>query len=222
MTTTLEGTDLQRRVMDALRWDASVDASEIGVAVHNGVVTLTGQVDTYPEVLRAAKVARGVFGARAVANDIELRRKADARRWPSDTEVAESIAKTLQWWVSLPKDRIHSSVKDGIVTLEGEVEWRYQADAAETAVRGIRGVTRVINSITVAPKVAAQDVAKKIESAFQRSAVLDARRITIATEGGTVHLRGTVHTWDERDTAEEVAWSAPGVRRVDNDLVVVP
>ncbi len=210
---------LQARVLDALRWDASVEAAEIGVSVHEGVITLSGYVDTFPEGWNAARIAKRVFGANAVANEIEVRIKGEHEH--TDTEIAEAALNALQWDSTVPDNKIKLSVAHGMVTLDGTVDWKYQREAAESTVRYLNGVRGVKNQVTVKARLVAKDVAAKIEGAFQRSAVIDARRITVETHDGSVTLRGKVHSWAERDEAERAVWSAPGVREVENRLAVL-
>ena len=215
----VEADRLQTRVHEALRWDASVEAAEIGVSAHEGVVTLSGYVDTFPEGWNATRIAKRVFGAHAVANEIEVRIKGEHER--TDTEIAEAALNALRWDSTVPDNKIKLSVSHGMVMLDGTVDWKYQREAAERAVRYLNGVRGVTNQVTVKARVVAKDVAAKIESAFQRSAVIDARRIAVETNDGSVTLRGKVHSWAERDEAERAVWSAPGVREVDNRLAVL-
>ncbi len=215
----VEADRLQSRVLEALRWDASVEAAEIGVSAHEGVITLSGYVDTFPECWNAARIAKRVLGANAVANEIEVRIKGKHER--TDTEIAEAALNALQWDSTVPDNKIKLSVSHGMVTLDGTVDWKYQREGAESAVRYLNGVRGVKNQVTVKARLAAKDVAAKIEGAFQRSAVIDARRIAVETHDGSVTLRGKVHSWAERDEAERAVWSAPGVREVENRLAVL-
>jgi osmotically-inducible protein OsmY len=210
--------ELQRRVLDELGWEPSVDAAHIGVAVNDGVVTLTGSVSTYAEKMAAEQATKRLIGVKAVANDLEVRPTFPSQ--PNDTEIAQAVIGGLEWDVSVPHELIKARVAKGTVTLEGEVRFWYQRQAAETAVRGLKGVQGVVNliSIRAVPKTA--DVKSRIESAFRRSAEIDAGRIQVDTSDGKVTLRGRVRSWAERQEAENAAWAAPGVTKVDDELKV--
>ena len=212
--------ELRQNVLNALEWEPSVDATDVGVTVDEGVVTLRGDVRTYSERGAAERVALRVFGVKAVANDLKVRLASGYER--TDGEIAQAAVHALQWNTLVPKQEVIVTVSDGIVTLKGSVEWQYQKDAAARAVRDLRGVKSVINMIAVRPHVHAADVQSKIENAFKRSAEIDARRISVAVHDGRVMLSGNVHTWAERREAARAAWSAPGVREVEDRLVVVP
>jgi osmotically-inducible protein OsmY len=211
---------LQEYVQDALDWEPSVDAAEIGVSVENGVVTLRGDVKTYSERTTAERVTLGVYGTKAVANELQVRLPDHHER--SDTDIARSVLSALKWNTQIPEDRITVSVSNGWVTLKGRVDWDYQRSTAEEVVRDLIGVRGVINSISVEPHVSAADVKTKIEAALKRSAEIDARRINVAVSDGKVTLTGNVHAWFERDEARRAAWSAPGVKNVEDRLAVVP
>jgi osmotically-inducible protein OsmY len=213
-------TELQQDVMEELKWEPTIRATEIGVGVTDGVVTLSGYVDSYWKKWSAERAAARVFGVKAVVEKIEVRLPGTLQR--SDEEIGEAAANALGWNVSVPYERIKLQVERGTVTLTGEVDWWYQKDEAEHAVRRLKGVVRVNNQIVVKPVVKPQDLKGKIESAFRRNALLDARRIRIETLGGRVVLRGSVRTWAERGEAQWAAWAAPGVSEVENDIAVIP
>ena len=212
--------ELQQDVMNELQWEPSIKAAEIGVGVTDGVVTLSGYVDSYYKKWAAERAAARVFGVRAVAEAIQVRLPGSLKR--SDGDIAQAASNALEWNVSVPYDRIKIRVQDGVLTLSGEVDWWYQKDAAEDTVRHLMGVVLVSNRIAIKPAVKPQDVKDKIESAFQRNALLDERRITAQTRGNKVILRGSVRSWAERAEAQWVAWAAPGVSEVKNDIIVSP
>lgn len=211
--------DIKRDVEDELRWDPDIDATDVGVAVHNGVVTLTGFVRSYAQKTQAEVDAKRVAGVSAVANDIEVRLPViDAR---PDPEIARDAVSALKSELPYSSEKIKAVVKNGWITLEGAVEWNYARERAQNAVKRVRGVKGVTNSIVLKPAVAPHEIRRKIEDAFRRSAELDASRITVEANGSEVILRGTVKSWAERQEAERAAWAAPGVTRVDNRVAVV-
>jgi osmotically-inducible protein OsmY len=210
--------DIRRDVESELQWDPSIESRRIGVTVSNGVVTLTGDVPHYSARWSAEDCAKRVSGVRAIANDIEVRIPAAGTR--SDTDIAEAAANALRWNVSLTGTEIKPVVKDGWVSLSGKVSWGYQRIAAENAMRTLMGVKGVSNEITVRSAVKASDVKQKIEDAFKRHAVLDAKDIQVIVHDATVTLNGHVHTWQEREDAIFAAWAAPGVNMVENRLSI--
>jgi len=213
-------TDLRRDVVDELEWEPSVDAAQIGVTAHDGVVTLTGTVKSYSEKLTAERVAKRVHGVKAIANDVEVRLPGTSER--TDSDIARAAVDALKWRTSVPDGRIKVSVTKGWITLEGDVDWQYQKDAAFEAVHHLRGVNGVINLIALKPRVSATEVTSRIEAAFRRSAELDAHKVHVETRDGKVTLRGDLHSWSEREEAERTAWAAPGVTDVENLIMVAP
>ncbi len=210
--------DLQRAVLDELEFEPSIDAAEIGVTAKDGVVTLSGFVDTFAEKLAAEKAAKRVIGVNAVAMDIEVKIPSSLKR--SDGEIAKAALSALEWNTMIPKGRVKVKVEEAWVTLEGELPWEYQRDAAARSVRLMSGVRGVTNLITVKPKVATQQIKDRILGAFTRSAELDARTIRVDASDSKVTLTGHVHSWTERGEAERVAWAAPGVAQVENLISV--
>ena len=210
--------ELQRRVLDELDWEPSIDAAHVGVTVNDGVVTLTGSVSTYAEKMTAEQATKRLVGVKAVANDLEVRPTFPSQ--PNDTEIAQAVIRALEWDVSIPHDLIKARVAKGTVTLEGEVKFWYQRQAAVNAIRGLKGVQGIVNLISIRAVPKATDVKSRIESAFRRSAEIDAGRIEVDTSNGKVTLRGRVRSWAEREEAENAAWAAPGVTMVDDELKV--
>ena len=212
--------ELQRAVLDELRWEPSVDPADVGVSVKEGVVTLTGHVTSYAEKWAAEKAAKRVYGVKAVANELDVKLPGENKR--SDEDIAIAAVNALRSNILVPDDKIKVTVSDGWVELEGEVEWQYQKTAAENSVRYLTGVKGVSNLIKVKPRVSPSELKAKIEDAFKRAATLDASRVTVEVDGNKVILRGTVRSWADKEEAEREAWAAPGVYSVENLITVEP
>lgn len=211
--------ELKQEVERELEWDPKVDAANVGVVVTDGAVTLTGYVPTYAEKFAAVRAAERVYGVTAVADEIEVR--PSGKNVQDDPAIAEAIKRAFDWSTIIP-DTVQAEVRSGAVTLRGDVEWEWQRHAAERTVRDIRGVRWISNLITVKPKVKASAIEERVAEAIKRSAELDARSISVTTNNGTIHLHGHVHSLHEKRVAESAAASAPGVSRVENEIVVTP
>jgi len=216
----MEKTDsqLQHDVMAELEWDPRVDHADIGIAVNDGVVTLSGYVKSYPEKMAAERAARRVAGVKAIAEEIKVRFASDPKT--ADHEIAKRILDLFAWHVSIPKDRVKLTVEHGWVTLSGDVDWFYQKEEAAKSAGRITGVLGISNLIEVKKLPVAADIKERIMAAFRRQANLDATSVTVVTEGSTVRLGGTVKAWNERGVAERAAWAAPGVNKVEDDIIV--
>ncbi|MDB5402765.1 MAG: hypothetical protein QOD93_900 [Acetobacteraceae bacterium] len=211
--------DIKRDVEEELASDPDIESANIAVAVKDGVVTMTGFVRSYNQKWQAEIDTKRVKGVAAVANDIEVRLPALSER--PDPDIARDVVMAIQNELPNSFEQVKAVVKGGWVTLEGEVEWHYQRDRAEAAARRVRGVKGVTNAIRLKPITAVpSEVKKRIEDAFKRSATIDANRIEVKTNGDTVILRGKVRSWAESQEAERAAWAAPGVRHVENRIVV--
>jgi osmotically-inducible protein OsmY len=209
---------LQQDILDELDWDPSVHAAHIGVAVHNGIATLTGHVGSYLEKQHAEVAASRVKGVKAIAQEIEVKLPFSAER--SDEDIAANVLNRFSWLSSFPADRVKISVEKGVVTLSGDVDWYYQKEAAARTVHEVRGVRSVIDNITIKPSVRPGDVKQRVEQALKRSAEVEASQIEVSAANTVITLKGRVHSWHERRTAEQAAWSAPGVTRVQDELSV--
>lgn len=210
--------ELKKDVADELSWDPAVRSTAIGVAVRDGVVTLTGHLDTFAEKHAALRAVQRVKGVKAVALELDVKLAPGHHR--SDTEIAANAEQALKWNTVVPLDAVRVTVDHGWVTLQGELEWDYQRHSVEKAIRPLRGVVGLSSEIKLRVRPHAADLTRKIEEALTRQAIREAKRIDVQIEGGTVTLTGTVHSWQERQAAQGVAWSAPGVRVVINELAI--
>jgi osmotically-inducible protein OsmY len=211
-------TEIQKDVMAQLKWDPSLNAASIGVAVKDGVVTLSGRVDTYSQKLGAEIAARKILGVKAVAEEIHVGPSPAFRR--TDPEIAAAVLNALKWHSAVQEDKVKIKVEDSVVTLEGQVDWNYQRQSTVDAIRYIPGIVRVENLITVKVAATPADVREKIKEALRRHATLDAEKIRVEFNGNKVVLRGTVRSFAEREDAELAAWSAPGITSVENKVMV--
>jgi osmotically-inducible protein OsmY len=207
---------LQHDVLEELEWRPSIDASKIGVAAANGVVTLTGTVPQYADKIEAERIAKSVAGVKAVADDIDVQLVGTI----NDTAIASAALSALKWHTWIPNEKLKVTVRDGWITLEGTVDWKYQREAASEAVCHLQGVKGVANEIGITVRPQPKDIRKQIEASFKRSAEVDARHVQVETRDNRVVLTGNVSNSAEREEAERVAWAAPGVTAVDNQLTV--
>jgi osmotically-inducible protein OsmY len=209
---------VQQDILDQIKWSPVLSTSRIGVSVRNGIVTLSGQVDTYQKKLEAAKEVKKVAGVKAIAEDIQV--VLSPRHQKPDADLAESILVALQWHTSIPQDKIKVYVADGVVTLEGEVEWDYERTSAANLVSNLVGVRQVINAISLRKNPTIRNLKNKILAAFHRSATIDASKIQVEIIDSKAILKGKVRSYAEKEDAESGARSTPGILEVDNKLQV--
>jgi len=209
---------LQMSVTEELSWEPSIQAAHIGVAANNGVVTLSGHVDTYMEKSAAENAARRVKGVKAVAEEIEVKLAIGVKR--TDEEIAAAALNRLEWDVEVPNDVIRIKVEKGWVTLTGDVDWHFQKEAAQRDVHALLGVIGVSNQVAIKSRVNEKNISESIRHALHRS-WFDPKTITVTAQGGKVHLTGTAHSWVDRQLAGATAWAAPGATAVQNDITVM-
>jgi len=210
--------DLKNDILSELKYEPGVKTSDIGVLVKDGTVTLNGFTSSYWEKANAVRAAKRVVGVNAIADDIQVKLPGSFNR--TDGDIASAAAQQIKWSPTIPVDKVKVTVRDGWLTLEGEVEWWFEKNAAENAVHYLMGVKGVSNSISIKPKLSAIAIESDIHAAFKRSAMLDANEVAVSTSGNTVTLRGEVRTFAERDEVDRIAWAAPGVMLVVNELTV--
>lgn len=210
---------LRQNILDELEFEPSIDAAHIGVAVEDGIVTLTGHVCSYWEKTTAENVVKRVKGVKGLAEEIEVRLV--GQKGTADDEIAKRAVDAVTWNVSIPRDKVQVKVRDGWITLTGKLEWQYQRNAAAEAVRGLAGVVGVANQIEISPRASVPDIKKRIENALKRDAETEAQAIRVNVLDGKVTLEGKVRVWSERQAAERAAWSSPGVRTVDDRISII-
>jgi len=212
--------EIERDVKEELQWDPDLDATDIAISVKKGVVTLAGFVRSYTDKYEAEAAAKRVAGVVGLANDLEVRLPSVDER--PDPEIARDAVSAIKSQLPISSEHIKVVVKSGWVTLEGKVEWQYQKNTAESAVRRIKGVKGVSNLIQLKPQAEPSEIKRKIQEAFRRNAEIDANRITVEAHGSEVVLKGSVRSWMEREEAERAAWAAPGVTKVEDRIIVAP
>ncbi|QPC91623.1 BON domain-containing protein [Mesorhizobium sp. INR15] len=210
---------LKDAVLAELNWEPSVNAPHIGVTAKDGVVTLSGHVESYVEKRAAESAAKRVKGVKAVAEEIKVQLPFELQR--GDEAIASAAIDRIAWDVSVPKDAVQIKVENGWVTLTGQVGWHYQQLAAEHDVRGLHGVVGVFNQTTLKPRVNTSDLSDDIEVALNRSWFFEPNRVDVSADEGKVRLSGAVHSWHERQVAESTAWAAPGATSVENNISII-
>lgn len=210
--------EIKNDVLSELLWDPLVSETKVGVTVNEGVVTLTGHLDTYAEKVAAKRSAERVSGVKAIAVEIDVIPAGIHQR--SDTEIALAVEHALSWNTSVPQDRVKVTVEKGWVTLAGDLDWNFQRRAVERMVRPLKGVVGITDNIQLKTLPIPLKLQERIQEALTRQAMREARRIEVSVEGSEVTLRGHVHSWAEKNAAEGATWSAPGVVRVNNQLTV--
>ena len=210
--------EIQKDVLDELKWEPYLNSTEIGVAVKNGIVTLSGTLNSYLKKTRAEKAAKRVVGVKAVAEDIEVKYSDSLLK--NDTEIAEAILTALKWHSAINEEKIKVKVEDGVVTLDGEVDWEFQRNSAVMQIENLIGVKRIVNNVTIKTGILPKELKQKVNSAFHRSATIDAGKINVEVLGSKVVLTGKVRSWAEKNDAENAVWAAQGVSKVENNLEI--
>jgi len=210
--------EIQKDVMAEIRWEPLLNVSEIGVSVKNSIVTLSGTVDTYTKKLKAEEAAKRVVGVKAVVENVDV--KVSSLGQKTDADIAEAVVNALRWHTSVPDEKIKVKVEKGWVTLDGSVEWEFQRNSAKNAITNLSGVIGISNNIKIMPTLKVTDIKNKIASAFQRSATIDSEKINIIADGSRITLTGKVRSYTEKKDAENAAWLAPGVDRVENKIEI--
>lgn len=210
--------ELQKDVQNAIKWEPLLTAAQIGVTAKDGVITLTGTVDSYSKKLEAETAAKNVSGVKAVVEKIDIKYGSWGKK--DDNEIADEILNAYKWNWEVPNDKVKVKVEDGWVTLEGELEWNYQREAAKKSVNTLDGVTGVTNNITIKSETHDQVEKRDIECALERNWSINDDEIKVNVSGNKVTLNGTVDSFYQKDEAERIAWNAPGVWSVDNELVI--
>lgn len=210
--------EIKKDVLSELLWDPLISETKVGVTVNEGVVTLTGHLDTYAEKVAAKRAAERVSGVKAIALELDVIPVGSHQR--SDTEIALAVEHALSWNTSVPQDRVKVTVEKGWVTLKGDLDWNFQRRAVERIVRPLKGVVGITDNIQLKTLPVPLKLQERIQEALTRQAMREARRIEVSVEGSEVTLCGHVHSWAERNAAEGASWSAPGVTRVNNQLLV--
>jgi osmotically-inducible protein OsmY len=214
----MSDSSLRQNILDELEFEPSIDANDIGVAVEDGIVTLSGHVQNYSQKQAAERIVARVKGVRGIAEELEVRYPGGSG--VADDEIARRVLDTLKWSTQVPDGKVQVTVQKGWVTLSGKLDWNYQKVGAANAIGDLKGVTGVTNKITIKPQVTSVDVRKRIEEALKRSAEVEARDITIDVAADKVTLKGRVKTWNERWLVEDTAWATPGVTHVSDELIV--
>lgn len=209
---------IQKDVMDEIKWQPNLELAQIGVAVKDGVVTLSGQVDSYMKKAAAVKAAKKVAGVKVVAEDIQVGASPSFKK--SDSEIGTAVLNALKWNSAVQHERIKIEVEDGVVRLDGDADWEFQRSEAKKTIEKLQGVRMVLNFITIRPQIMPEDIEHKIMSAFQRSASIDSKSVKAAVLGSKVLLTGTVRSFAEKQDAEDAVWAAPGVLSVENKLEI--